>query len=342
MESKNRTFQNEVLYLRVASFRRMESRSTLGRVHRLAFEVDWPPGDVACYLLEGPEPVLVDAATPDNDAAFRDRLAGHGYEPGDIEHLVVTHPHVDHIGQVPTVLEDGDPTVYAPASVRERLARDPDDVETRVRRNCTEAGFPEEQCETAVEMAVESLERNAELLDPGAVDRWIDPGDTTDVGGLEVGAVHVPGHQADHLSYSAEIDGDRVLFSGDMAMEPLRPVLLHDGLDDGHREAFDAFYTALDRLAALEVARVYPGHGPVHTDLAGSVERDRRSLDDRLRQVRELVADGYSTAPGVAMTLAGERDIKYLIPETMSALSHLERTGEVSAEPTDGVRHYSV
>ena len=318
----------------------MEFRSTQGRVHRLAFDVDWPPGHVACYLVDGPEPILVDAATPDNEAAFRDALDDHGYGPEDIEHVLVTHPHVDHVGQVPTVLAAGDPAIYAPAGVRERFARDPDDLATRVRRNCEAAGFPDEQREMAVEMAVESLERDSRLLAPESVDVWVDPGAEQRVGGLTVDPVHTPGHQADHLSYAADIDGERALLAGDMSIEPFRPVVMHDGLDDGHRESFEAFYVALDRLAALNVDRVYPGHGPVHGDLPGVVERDRRSLDERLDRVRELVGSDYSTVPGVAMALAGDRDIKYLIPEAMGALAHLERHGEVTAELVDGVRQY--
>ena len=314
----------------------METRSTRGRVHRLAFDVDWPPGHVACYLVDGPEPILVDAATPDHEAAFRERLAAFDHEPANVEHVLITHPHVDHVGQVPTVLAAGDPTVHAPAGVRERFARDPDDVAARIRRNCTEAGFPDEQ----LEMAVESLKRDSALLDPSSVDHWVEPGNPTTVGTLEVDPVHVPGHQADHLSYVAEVDGERALLAGDVGIEPFRPVVMHDGLDDGHREAFDAFYTALDRLAALDVDRVYPGHGPVHDDLAGTIERDRRSLDGRLDWVEGLVADGYSTVPGVTMALAGDRDVKYLIPEAMGALAHLERTGEVSVEIVDGVRQY--
>lgn len=318
----------------------METRSKQGSVRRLEFDVDWPPGHVACYLIEGSEPILVDAALPDHEAAFRSQLAELGYEPGDIEHVLITHPHVDHIGLVPAVLEEGDPTVYAPASVEERFDRDLGALEARVRENCTEAGFPEEQLEMAVDMAVESLERNRELLPPAAVDVWIAPGDRTEIGDIEVGAVHVPGHQADHLSYPAEIDGESVLLGGDMGIQPFRPVVMHDGLDDGHVEAFDAFYTALDRLAELDVDRVYPGHGAVHTDLAGAVERDRGSLDNRLERVSDLVTDGYSTVPGVAMAIAGDRDVKYLIPETMSALAHLDATGELDSELRDGVRHY--
>ena len=40
------------------------------------------------------------------------------------------------------------------------------------------------------------------------------------------------------------------------------------------------------------------------------------------------------------MALAGDRDVKYLVPETMSALAHLERTGTVTSETVDGVRRY--
>lgn len=341
MVTREGLWRNEYLYGATADFRVMELRNSLERIHRLEFEVDWRPGHVACYLVDGPEPILVDAALPDHEDALREALAGYGYGPADVEHLLVTHPHVDHVGQVPTVLEEGDPTVYAPAGVRERFARDPAGLEARVRRNCEEAGFPDEQLEMAVDMAVESLERDSSLLPSESVDVWIEPGDTTAVGGLEVGAVHAPGHQADHLCYPAEVEGESVLLAGDMGIQPFRPVVMHDGLDDGHREAFAAFYEALDRLAALDVDRVYPGHGPVHDDLAGAVERDRESLDERLEEVVELVADGHSTVPAVAMALAGERGVKYLIPEAMSALAHLDGEGVVESELRDGVRHYS-
>ena len=318
----------------------MEPRGTAQDLHRLTFDIDWPPGTVACYVIDGPEPVLVDAATPDHGTAFGERLAAHDLAPADVDHVLVTHPHVDHIGQVPAVLEAGEPTVYAPAGVSERFAHDLSDLAARVRRNATAAGFPEEQREMAVDMALESLKRNSDLLAPDAVDVWIEPGETTVVGPLEVGAVHVPGHQADHLAYPVELGGDRALFAGDMAIEPFRSVSLHDGLDDGHRQAVDAFYAALDRLAALDVDRVYPGHGPVHRDLQGVVRRDRESLDARLDGVRRLVAEGRETAAEVAFALAGDRDVEYIVPETMAALAHLEATGAVSVDLVDGVRRY--
>jgi glyoxylase-like metal-dependent hydrolase (beta-lactamase superfamily II) len=322
-----------------------ESRST--GVHRVEFDVDWPPGHVACYLLDGPEPTLVDAgmpADPDNDRdrerTFREGLAAAGVDPTDVANLVVTHPHVDHIGQVPTVLAEGDPTVYAPAGVRERLAGDTDALAERVGRNATAVGIEGETLEEAVGMAVRSLERDRELLPPSAVDRWVAPGDHVEVGGYVLEAVHTPGHQADHLVYRTDLGGESVLLAGDTAMEPFRAVAIHDGLDDGVFEAFSAYYTALDRLSALDVDRVHPGHGPVHRRFHEVLDRDRGSLDQRLDGVERSLREGLRTIPEVAARVAGDRPPQYLLPEAYAAVEHLVSTGRAGVSVEDGVRHY--
>jgi glyoxylase-like metal-dependent hydrolase (beta-lactamase superfamily II) len=318
----------------------MALRNSADRIRRLEFDADWRPGHVASYLVDGPEPILVDAGLPDSEAELHDALGELGHEVADVEHLLITHPHVDHVGQVPTVLEAGDPTLYAPASVQERLTGDPEALGERVREHCEKAGFPEEQMAEAVDAAVGSLERNAELLPPESVDVWIDPDETTSVGHLDVDPIFTPGHQADHLCYRADVDGESVLLAGDMGIEPFRPVIVNDGLDDGHREAFDDFLESLDRLEPLDVDQVYPGHGPVHDDLESAVIRDRESIHHRLDTVRDLVSEGNSTALEVVWAIAGDRDVRYIVPEAMGALAYLERHGEVDTEYRDGVRHY--
>ena len=321
-----------------------ESRTT--PLHRVEFDVDWPPGHVACYLLDGPEPILVDAGMPgspddhDRERTLREGLAAAGVVPADVAHLLVTHPHVDHIGQVPTVLEAGDPTVYAPAGVRERFAGDADALAERVERNAAAAGITGGALEEAVGMAVRSLERDRELLPPSAVDRWVEPGEPFEVGGRTVEPTHTPGHQADHLVYRTDVDGESVLFAGDTVMEPFRAVAIHDGLDDGVFEAFDAFYAALDRLDRLDVDRVHPGHGAGHRRFEATVERDRGSLDRRLDAVERILSGDARTIPEVTARVAGDRPARYVLPEVYAAVVHLASVGRVTASVEDGVRHY--
>lgn len=310
------------------------------RVRRVEFGMEWPPGHVAAYLLDADEPVLVDAGMPEQGDTFRAALADAGYEPADIEHVLLTHPHVDHIGQVQTVIDEGDPEVYAPAGVRERFRRDPDALAGRVRANAGELGLAGDRLEEAVGMAVESLERDSTLLPPEAVDTWVAGGDRIEIGPLTVGAVHAPGHQADHLCYATDIGTERALLAGDMVIEPFRAVALHDGMDDDYRDAFAAFFAALDRLAELDVDRVYPGHGPVHETHHGTVERDRGSLNRRLDAVEALVGEGVQTAPGLAVELANGHRVRYVLLEVMGALAYLEDEGRVSSELEGGVRRF--
>lgn len=145
------------------------------RVHRIEFAVDWPPGHVAAYLVGGPEPLLIDAGMA-GERGREELLAGvtaAGYDVADVAHLLLTHPHVDHVGQAGAVIAEAEPTVYAPMGVRERLSRDPDDLARAVGENAIAAGVTGDERGRAIEMAVDSLERNRRLLAPAAVDRWI-------------------------------------------------------------------------------------------------------------------------------------------------------------------------
>lgn len=319
--------------------------TTPAAVHRVEWSVEWPPGNAAAYVVDTEETLLVDAGTlgEDNETAFRDGLDAAGFEPADIDTVVVTHPHRDHAGQVPTVLESNpDVTLCAPAGVRERLARDPDALEAAVERNAREAGCTEEEVDYLTEDAVESLHRARRLLPPDRVNRWLEYGATVDLAGIAFEVVHTPGHQAEHCCYRAELGDESVLFSGDMAMEPFRPVAIHTGSDDGLEDAIPAFYRALDRLAGLDVDHVYPGHGPVHSGFQAAVERDRESLDRLLQSVRDLLDAGHATARDIADVRTGDRAMRYMLPEVISALRYLHEKGELAYETVDGARRYDL
>jgi glyoxylase-like metal-dependent hydrolase (beta-lactamase superfamily II) len=322
-------------------------RAATDAVHRIEFDVDWPPGHVAAYLLAGEEPVLVDAGQPGREEDLREGLAAHGHVVADIDHLVLTHAHPDHTGQAPAVIEEAGPTVYAPALVRDRLGRDVDDLRGTVRANTREAGTAEDRIDTAVEWAVRDIEFSRDLLPESAVDRWVAADEPFTAGGVTFEPVHTPGHNAEHHVYLATWGGERVAISGDMAISTFRPVLMHRGLDDGVREAVPAFETALDRLAEHDVDRVHPGHGPVHDEYEAALAQSRESLGRLLDTTHEYLAEGdHDSAVGIAGDRMGEEDgrsLGYMLPETVAALAHLERTGRAESTVDEGgVRRYEV
>ena len=328
-----------------------DQRATAGvgidDVHRIEFDVDWPPGHVGAYLLDTPEPILIDAGMTGERAGDRleRSITAAGYDLADVAHLVLTHPHVDHVGQAPTVNERADPTVYAPIGVRERLARDPEDLARQVEANAIAAGLGGTERDRAIGMARDSLERSRRLLPPAAVDRWIgeDGNGAVTVGDVAFETIPAPGHQADHRCFETTIGDERVLFAGDTVLAPFRPVLLHVGLNRGVSESLPAFERTLDRLGARSIDRVFPGHGPVHADYRATIDRDRRSL----RRLTEGVASRLDPENGTtAAELARERvedgrEFAYRLPEVVSALARLEATDRARRSTTEaGVRRY--
>lgn len=309
-------------------------------VHRIEFDIPWPPHTAYAYLVEAKEPILVDAGAPEETATdtLREGLAEAGYELTDIDHLFVTHPHTDHGGQVATIVEAAGPVVYTLSGVRERLARDPDDLAAAVRTNAVEVGVPDPEKE--VDRAVDSLRRNRTCLPPEHVDIELTPGETVDAGGLTFEAIHVPGHQENQAAFRQGIR----LFAGDTAVEPFRPAALHVGLDEGCREAIDAFHRGLDALetVAPDIDCVYPGHGPVFEDLQTVVERDRESLETLANDCRRALEE-FEEATAYEVTEARIENLEkrpYTLFESVGALARLERQGVIESTTDGGVRRY--
>ena len=319
------------------------SQPAAAEIRRLEFAVDFPPGHAAAYLVPGPEPVLFDAGTlgSDGEADLRAGLVEHGLDPADVAHVVLTHLHVDHVGQVGTLREAGDPTLHVPTTVRDRLERDLDDVRTVARSNMLAAGVPEERVEAALDEFLRAQEIMRDIVSPAAVDDWIEPGTPTTVGGLDLEPIHTPGHDATHVCYPTTLD-EPVIFSGDMLIEPFRAIVVNAGFDEGVGDGIEDYRAALDRLAGVDAERVYPGHGPIHADLAGTIDRDRGTLDARVAECEAALRESGSHALHVASSLTDdEAGVVRLLPETVAALAHLERTDRARSWTDGGVRYYA-
>ncbi|MDZ7687169.1 MAG: MBL fold metallo-hydrolase [Halobacteriales archaeon] len=318
-------------------------RTAVEGVFRLEFEVPWPPYHVAAYLIEGDEPVLIDAGGPSDDGedVLSERLGCVGYEPDDVSDVIVTHPHSDHIGKVPE-LRDAGAEVHAPRAALEQVRRTEDELEEGVRTVGRQVGYEGERLNSAVEKAVSSLERNRRLLEPDAEGTHELAYDEFVVGGRSFDAYRTPGHQIHHASFVTEIGGEKVIFSGDAVIETFRPAALHTGIDYGAFEAVDAFYDAMETFDGLDVDHVLPGHGPVFTELGSAVDSTRDSLNELLGETVSAV-DTVEPASPVEVTEERCGEIKYpgQLLDVIGALGTLEGSGEVEYEVEEGVRKYT-
>ncbi|WP_255149882.1 MBL fold metallo-hydrolase [Halorarius halobius] len=308
-------------------------------VHRVEFEVDWPPFHAAAYLVDAVEPVLVDAGGP-GERGWTELTAGltdAGFAAADVEHLLVTHPHTDHDGQVARLVDAADPTVYALESARDRLRMDADLLAARVRSNAAAAGVDEDGVEEHADRAVSSLERNRGCFPPDCVDRTLAPGESFEAGGVTFETVHTPGHQRDHACFAA---GDR-LFAGDQVIEPFRAAALNVGLDDEVFDSVDEFYAGYRRLARRSFDRVYPGHGPVFEGFADALADSVASLDSLVAETADALDTLGNATPADVNAERVDEQRDYTLFETVGALGHLDTAGHADHTVEDGVRRYA-
>jgi glyoxylase-like metal-dependent hydrolase (beta-lactamase superfamily II) len=170
---------------------------------------------VQAFLIElGDTRVLVDtgvgngksrpglAAWSGLDTDFLPRLAAHGVQPGDVDVVVSTHLHFDHVGWNTTALHD----TWTPTFTRARHIVSE-----------TEFGYwatrPER--ETADDRA--GFEDSVRpVLDAGLVDLVTDDHKVHD--GIRL--VPTPGHTPGHVSVSVESAGRHAIISGDAIHHP--------------------------------------------------------------------------------------------------------------------------
>jgi len=155
----------------------------------------------AGWLIEGPEPVLVETGSQSSVPVVLQALASLHIGPADLAGIVVTHIHLDHAGGVGDLARAFPNATVHVHPVGARHLADPS-------RLIASAG----------RVYGDMLDRVYGRLDPTPVERInaLDDGDEIRLGpGRVLTAVHSPGHASHHLALHDS--GSGVLFAGDAA-----------------------------------------------------------------------------------------------------------------------------
>ena len=305
---------------------------------------------VNAYLLLGEPLTLVDpgADWPDTRSELEAGLAGHGLRVEDVERLVITHQHHDHVGLAHWIKERSGADVVAHGGIVEHLARLSDEsmeaedqFQAAVMRG---NGVAEDRIQQLYEVS------KAHRIYGGSVtvDVPVREGDVVQAGTHTLTAHERPGHSPSDLVF-VDSTGDFAL-GGDHLIATIssNPVVhrpLGRPADPRDRpQALVAYLDSLRRTAALDVTTVLPGHGPPVTD-HGRLIGERMTFHERRKErMVESFGDEPLTAHELALVIWGEVARKEPFLTLSEALGHhdlLEQEGRVVVdERGDGVRRY--
>ena len=301
-------------------------------IHRIAIPTPFAVGRVNVYLIEDEPLTLVDAG-PNSGTSFDELqrgIAGLGHQLEDIELVILTHQHIDHLGLVSLVAAHSGAEVAAidvAVPFVENFSVEAQADDDFARETMLRHGIPED-----VVSALSSVSRAFRAWGARAeVTRVLRDGEEMSFRDRTLRVHHRPGHSpTDTVFHDPE---RRILIAADHLLGHISSNPLITRPPEGSSERPQALVTYLDSLRAtreMDVELVLPGHGDPVTD-------HRRLIDERFAlhrrradKIQRLVTERPRTAYDVAQALWGN------IAVTQAYLTLSEVLGHVDLLLNDG------
>jgi len=230
----------------------------------------------AVYLLVGPDgPVLIESGPGSTLPAVISALAGHGFRPQDIRHVLLTHIHLDHAGAAGWWARQG-AQIYVHHVGAPHLI-DPGKLLASATR------IYGDRMDT---LWGEFLSAPAGKVTP------LYDGDVIEAGGLTFTALDTPGHAYHHHTYLLTDDnGRRIAFTGDAAGVRLPQFNVVDLPAPPPEFHLETWLGTLDRLEGAAADVIYPTHfGPI-SDISGHLGELRALMVDAVAFVAARLED---------------------------------------------------
>ncbi len=321
-------------------------QAALAGIHRLPIPTPFAVGKVNSYLIEGERTTLVDIGP--NSARSLDelseQLAHHGKTIGDIDLILVTHNHADHVGLTEIVVEHSGAEVAALGAAAQRYA----DFEAESEREdefavalMLRSGIPDE-----IALALQSVSSTFRAWGgPVRVTMPLADGDVVDLGDRSLEALFRPGHSPmDTVFWDAERSfgfvGDHLLpriSSNPIIARPL------DG-SSGRTHSLAAYVDSLAKTRELPVGAIlFPGHGEPIDDHRDLIDARFASTERRKEKLLRLLADGPHSGYELAQSMWGNIAVTQAFLTLSEVIGHmdlLEAESRVREIDDDGVTRF--
>jgi len=295
-------------------------------VHRLAIPTPFAVGRVNVYLIEDDPLTLVDAG-PNSGTSFDELTRGVarlGHSLEDIELVILTHQHIDHLGLVGLVASHSGADVAAIDAAVPFVERFSDEAQADdefAREVMLRHGIPGD-----VVSALESVSRAFRAWGARAdVTRVLHHDEVLALRDRSLRVLHRPGHSpTDTVFHDADrrmlIAADHLL--GHISSNPLitRP---RDG-SQGRPKALVTYLESLRATREMDVDLVLPGHGDPITDHRALIDERFALHRRRAEKLHKLIAERARSAYELAQALWGNIAVTQAYLTLSEVLGHTD------------------
>ena len=282
---------------------------------------------------------LIDAGM---DRSGFDFLLNNGVDFSEIDGILLTHLHIDHLGGGVIASEKYGIPLYIGKNDLEFILKMQEDVDEY-------AGNDEKLLEMNGVPDPSSLAFKKENPVFAKLDQYarlsINTFDKLPVSKTGIEYLNTPGHSPGSTCFIPT--GTDIIFTGDHILEKITPnISYYDGITD-----FLGYYIdSLKKTALLPINNAYPGHGGPFSNVKGRIESLLSHHTTRMEEIQNIINGKMITAYDIAckMTWSKGRHLdsmnhmekKFAIGEAISHLRHMETIGMCSTLEKNGIVLY--
>lgn len=304
---------------------------------------------VNVYLLEGSPLTLVDTG-PMMEEVEEDLIGALrqlGYEPSQLQRIVLTHSHPDHMGLAARLKE----TSGAELLCHRLAAPKVTDYRGAVMKEMEELlqlslmlGLPPDLMRLNQEM----MDQWLEVAGSTQPDRLLEGGELLEGDPFALTAIYTPGHSLDHIVLS--LPDYRLIVTGDLLLDKITPNPdIYPGEEGGMLSGLPDFLESISGLMGMPVIQALPGHGNCISDFQGRIqdilihhEQRKRYIVANLRgREMTILAMGLDLIQFVQADMSPS-NIFLAMREVFGHLVILEEEEEVIREARGGTWYYHV
>jgi glyoxylase-like metal-dependent hydrolase (beta-lactamase superfamily II) len=315
-------------------------------IHCLPIPTPFLVGRVNCYLVEDEPLTLIDTGPNSGKSLdeLEQALAAHGHAVEDLERIVITHQHMDHLGLLEILARRSGAEVAALYLLKPYLedfrtsaVADDEFAQAVMRRH----GVPSELATVlgSVGAAFRAFGSS------GPVTEELHDGDRLAFADRELLILHRPGHSPSDTIFFDERRG--ILVGGDHLLAHIssNPLVSRPLSGDPEQEP-QALLTYIESMRAtreLPVELVLPGHGEPVTDHQTLIDERFRMHERRARKLHRLLSSGPMTVYELALAMWGNVAVTQAFLTISEVLGHMDllaRDGLVRRSTNDGVTRF--
>lgn len=322
------------------------ARAAEAGIHCLPIPTPFLVGRVNTYLIEDDPLTLVDSG-PNSAKALDElerQLAAHGRRVEDLELLIVTHQHIDHLGLVDILARRSGAEVAALdllAPYLEHFGEDAERDDELAESLMLRHGIPRDVVHAlrSVSRAFRAWGSRARVTQP------LHDGETLALRDRRLEVLHRPGHSpSDTVFWDEErrilIAADHLIkhiSSNPLISRPLGP----DRDGDGPRpQALVTYLESLRRTREMPAELVLSGHGDPITDHVVLIDERFRLHERRAARIHRMIAEQPRSAYEIAQALWGNVAVTQAYLTLSEVLGHVDlllNAGGVREVEEDGV-----